>query len=71
MPGRNVSVVKSQWLRSGVGKIGLCADMGATDVPPPGPWDSFAYTDGRIVTGANPASAHKTAEEAVKAFDSL
>ncbi|KAJ5620480.1 hypothetical protein N7510_004464 [Penicillium lagena] len=25
------------------------------DVSPPGPWDAFTITDGRIVTGANPA----------------
>jgi D-lactate dehydratase len=24
------------------------------DVSPPGPWDAFAFADGRIVTGANP-----------------
>lgn len=42
-----------------------------TDIPPPGPWDAFAYTDGRIVTGANPASAHVTAEAAIKAFQKL
>ncbi|KAK7704990.1 plasma membrane heat shock protein [Botryosphaeria dothidea] len=47
------------------------AAAGAQYVSPPGPWDSFAVTDGRVVTGANPASAHKTAEEAVKAFDAL
>lgn len=41
------------------------------DISPPGPWDAFAYTDGRIVTGANPASAHITAEEAVNAFNKL
>jgi hypothetical protein len=39
------------------------------DVAPPGPWDSFTQTDGRIVTGANPASAHATAVAAVKAYD--
>lgn len=47
------------------------AEAGATYISPPGPWDAFAHTDGRIVTGANPASAHVTAEEAVKAFDAL
>lgn len=47
------------------------AGAGAHYVSPPGPWDSFAITDGRLVTGANPASAHKTAEEVVKAFDAL
>ncbi|KAH7323055.1 class I glutamine amidotransferase-like protein [Stachybotrys elegans] len=47
------------------------ASAGATYIAPPGPWDAFAYTDGRIVTGANPASAHVTAKEAVKAFGGL
>lgn len=47
------------------------ADAGAIYISPPGPWDAFALADGRIVTGANPASAHVTAEEAVKAFDAL
>jgi putative intracellular protease/amidase len=31
----------------------------------------FAFADGRIVTGANLASAKVTAEEAVKVFDKL
>ena len=33
--------------------------------------DAFAFAGGRIVTGANPASAKVTAEEALKAFDKL
>ncbi|KAL5355976.1 class I glutamine amidotransferase-like protein [Aspergillus floccosus] len=45
------------------------ASCGATYVSPPGPWDAFTITDGRVVTGANPASAHVTAEAAVAAFD--
>ncbi|KAK1144098.1 plasma membrane heat shock protein [Aspergillus melleus] len=44
---------------------------GATYVSPAGPWDAFTITDGRIVTGANPASAHVTAEASVKAFESV
>lgn len=44
---------------------------GATYVSPPGPWDAFTVTDGRIVTGANPASAEVTAQAAVKAFEAL
>jgi D-lactate dehydratase len=48
----------------------MLADLNA-DVSPPEPWGAFAIADGRIVTGANPASAHVTAEEAVKAFDKL
>lgn len=41
------------------------------DVSPPGPWDAFTQTDGRIVTGANPASAHVTAVAAVEAYNKL
>lgn len=47
------------------------AKAGGEYVSPPGPWDSFTWTDGRIVTGANPASAHATAVAAVKAFEGL
>ncbi|KAF2218612.1 class I glutamine amidotransferase-like protein [Elsinoe ampelina] len=47
------------------------ADAGATYISPPGPWDSFTQTDGQVVTGANPASAHATAEAAVAAFEKL
>ncbi|KAK5174085.1 plasma membrane heat shock protein [Saxophila tyrrhenica] len=47
------------------------ADAGAKYVSPPGPWDSFTQTDGTIVTGANPASAHATAEACVEAFNKL
>lgn len=46
-------------------------DAGAEYVAPPGPWDAFVQVDGRIVTGANPASATVTAEAAVKAFKNL
>lgn len=46
-------------------------DAGAEYVSPPGPWDSFVQVDGRVVTGANPASATATAEAAVKAFQNL
>lgn len=48
-----------------------CMSDTTSDVSPPGPWDAFTITDGRIVTGANPASAHVTAEAAVKAFNTL
>ena len=57
------------WKRPTIEKA--AADAGATYVAPPGPWAAFAHTDGRIVTGANPASAHITAEEAVRAFNEL
>ena len=59
----------NSWKRPTIEKS--AAEAGATYVSPPGPWDAFTQTDGRVVTGANPASAHVTAEAAVKAFDAL
>jgi putative intracellular protease/amidase len=47
------------------------AGVGAKYVAPLHPFDDFSVADGRIATGANPASAHSTAERAVKAFDGL
>jgi putative intracellular protease/amidase len=47
------------------------AALGAKYVSPPGPWDSFTQTDGRLVTGANPASASATAIAVVEAFNKL
>lgn len=47
------------------------AKVGATYVAPPHPFDDFSIVDGRIVTGANPASARSTAEKAIEAFDGL
>ena len=41
---------------------------GATYVEPEGPWDNFTVTDGKIVTGVNPQSAAKTAEESIAAL---
>ncbi|KAG7558207.1 hypothetical protein FFLO_02860 [Filobasidium floriforme] len=46
-------------------------DAGAQYVSPDGPWDSFTVTDGRLVTGANPQSAHAVTEAMIKAFDAL
>jgi len=45
--------------------------LGAKYVRPPGVWDSFHVTDGRVVTGTNPESATETAEAAVVAFEAL
>ncbi|KAL9543434.1 hypothetical protein MBANPS3_008118 [Mucor bainieri] len=45
------------------------AAVGATYVAPPTPFADFNKTDGKVVTGANPASAHSTAEAAIAAFD--
>lgn len=47
------------------------ASVGAKYLAPLHPFDDFSITDGRVVTGANPASAHSTAERAIKAFNSL
>jgi putative intracellular protease/amidase len=42
---------------------------GADYVAPPSPFEAFSVTTGRIVTGANPASAHITALAAIEAFE--
>jgi putative intracellular protease/amidase len=44
---------------------------GALYVPPPAPFDAFSITSGRIVTGANPASAHLTVLAAIEAFEKV
>lgn len=45
----------------------LFKKVGATFKAPAGPWDDLAVTDGRIVTGTNPASAASTAKAAILA----
>lgn len=47
------------------------AKVGAKYLAPLHPFDDFSIADGRVITGANPASARSTAERAVKAFDAL
>jgi putative intracellular protease/amidase len=42
---------------------------GARYIAPPIPFDAFLVSSGRIVTGANPASAHVTVLAAITAFD--
>jgi len=44
---------------------------GAYYSSPMHPFDDYSITVGRLVTGANPASARSTAERALKAFDEL
>lgn len=44
---------------------------GAHYVAPPTPFEAFSITSGRIVTGANPASAHITVIAAIEAFDKV
>lgn len=47
------------------------AEAGAKYVSPPGPWEAFSHTDGRLVTGANPQSGVVVTQAAIKAFDAL
>ncbi|CEP64508.1 uncharacterized protein LALA0_S12e00386g [Lachancea lanzarotensis] len=42
---------------------------GAKFLAPIGPWDDYSITDGRIVTGVNPASAHSTAIRSMNALN--
>jgi putative intracellular protease/amidase len=42
---------------------------GARYVAPPSPFEAFCVTSGRVVTGANPASAHITSVAAIEAFE--
>jgi D-lactate dehydratase len=45
--------------------------VGADYSSPMHPFDDYSITAGRLITGANPASARSAAERAVKAFDGL
>ena len=44
---------------------------GANYVAPPSPFAEFAVTDGRVISGANPFSAHATAVAALEAFEKI
>ncbi len=44
---------------------------GGNYVAPPAPFDAFSVSSGRLVTGANPASAHVTVLAAIEAFEKL
>lgn len=45
--------------------------VGADYSSPMHPFDDYSITGGRLITGANPASARSGAERAAKAFDAL
>jgi putative intracellular protease/amidase len=47
------------------------ASAGAKFVNPPQPFDNFSQVDGRVVTGANPASAASTAKAAIGVFEKI
>lgn len=43
--------------------------LNANYSPPPSPWADYSITDGRIVTGVNPASATSTAQKAIQVLN--
>lgn len=47
----------------------LIKQIGGDLVAPPDAWSDFTVTDGRIVTGVNPASAHSTARDSIEALE--
>lgn len=46
----------------------IAKKYGAKYLAPVGPWDDYSVTDGRLITGVNPASAHSTALRSIKAL---
>ncbi|CAI4056784.1 hypothetical protein N7582_000703 [Saccharomyces uvarum] len=46
----------------------IARKCGAKYLAPIGPWDDYSITDGRLVTGVNPVSAHSTAIRAINAL---
>jgi putative intracellular protease/amidase len=46
----------------------IAKKYGATYLPPVGPWDDYSVSDGRLITGVNPASAHSTALRSITAL---
>jgi putative intracellular protease/amidase len=51
--------------------VDAVSKAGADYSSPMHPFDDYSITAGRVVTGANPASACSAAERALKAFDTL
>jgi D-lactate dehydratase len=51
--------------------VDAVSKAGADYSSPMHPFDDYSITAGRVVTGANPASARSAAERALKAFDTL
>ncbi|GAA5814023.1 hypothetical protein MFLAVUS_007513 [Mucor flavus] len=49
----------------------VAASVHAKYSSPATPFEDYSLTDGRVVTGANPASAHSTAEKAIEAFEKV
>lgn len=51
--------------------VDAVSKVGANYSSPMHPFDDYSITVGRLITGANPASARSTAERAVMAFNAL
>jgi D-lactate dehydratase len=51
--------------------VDAVTEAGADYSSPMHPFDDYSITGGRLITGANPASARSGAERALKAFDAL
>jgi D-lactate dehydratase len=51
--------------------VDAVSQAGADYSSPMQPFDDYSITGGRLITGANPASARSAAERALKAFDEL
>ncbi len=51
--------------------VDAVSEAGADYSSPMQPFDDYSITGGRLVTGANPASARSAAKRALKAFDEL
>jgi D-lactate dehydratase len=51
--------------------VDAVSKAGADYSSPMHPFDDYSITGGRLITGANPASARSAAERALKAFDEL
>lgn len=51
--------------------VDAVSKVGADYSSPMHPFDDYSITAGRVISGANPASARSAAERAVKAFDAL
>lgn len=61
-----VEVIKETWKALFVQEA--VEQAGGVYVHPPGNWDVFTVSDKRVVSGVNPQSAEKTAEETIAVF---
>jgi D-lactate dehydratase len=70
--GEVVLKVLDKLTSDGVAVVVDAVSKAAADYSSPmHPFDDYSITAGRLITGANPASARSAAERAVKAFDAL